>query len=214
MVGEGNLLFKDGSYYKGNFSQNNFEGKGKFYFHDGRKYNGDWKHNTMDGIGKFSWDDDTKYNGEYKNNVREGNGVYSFGANLYDGHWVNGIPHGDGTLLNDGLRIVGLFRYGKMVEMKESKGANRDISQKFTIDKSSKDNKFDTFSERNDSKPGFKKMDSSHHSIKINKKESNKFSKDNRSIKFKEPSHHKNKENKKNKSKDKSKEKSKAKSQK
>jgi hypothetical protein len=139
MEGEGNLLFRDGSYYKGNFNQNRFNGRGKFNFHDGRKYNGDWKNNTMDGIGKFSWDDDTKYNGEYRNNVREGNGVYSFGANLYDGHWVNGLPHGEGTLLNDGLRIVGLFRYGKMLEMKESKGANRDISQKFTIDKSSRD---------------------------------------------------------------------------
>ena len=214
MVGEGNLLFRDGSYYKGNFNQNNFDGKGKFYFHDGRKYNGDWKLNTMDGIGKFSWDDDTKYNGEYRNNVREGNGVYSFGANLYDGHWVNGMPHGNGTLLNDGLRIVGLFRYGKMVEMTESKGANRDISQKFTIDKSSRDNRFDTFSEKNDSKSVFKKMDSSHNSLKINQKESHKYNKDNKSLKFKEPSNHKNKENKRSKTKDKSKEKSKAKSQK
>ena len=168
----------------------------------------------MDGIGKFSWDDDTKYNGEYRNNVREGNGVYSFGANLYDGHWVNGMPHGNGTLLNDGLRIVGLFRYGKMVEMTESKGANRDISQKFTIDKSSRDNRFDTFSEKNDSKSVFKKMYSSHNSLKINQKESHKYNKDNKSIKFKEPSNHKNKENKRSKTKDKSKEKSKAKSQK
>ena len=38
-------------------------------------------------------------------------------------------------ILNEGLRIVGEFRYGKMVEVIESKGVNRDISQKFTFDK-------------------------------------------------------------------------------
>jgi hypothetical protein len=216
MEGEGNLLFRDGSYYKGNFNQNRFNGRGKFNFQDGRKYNGDWKNNNMDGIGKFSWDDDTKYNGEYRNNVREGNGVYSFGANLYDGHWVNGLPHGEGTLLNDGLRIVGLFRYGKMLEMTESKGANRDISQKFTIDKSSRD-KLDTYSEKNDNKnPIFKKFDSVGNSSKekINKKESQKFNKQSKSIKFKDHSFHKSKESKKSKNKEKSKERSRDKSQK
>ena len=135
MSGEGNLLFRDGSYYKGTFEKNNYNGKGIFNFQDGRKYNGDWKNSVIDGEGVFSWDDDTKYKGHYKNFVREGNGVYSFGANLYDGHWICGVPHGEGTLLNEGLRIVGEFRYGKMVEVIESKGVNRDISQKFTFDK-------------------------------------------------------------------------------
>ena len=210
MTGEGNLLFRDGSYYKGNFDKNKFNGKGKFYFHDGRKYNGDWKNNNMDGIGKFSWDDDTKYNGEYKNNIREGNGVYSFGANLYDGHWVNGMPHGDGTLLNDGLRIVGIFRYGKMVEMTESKGANREINQKFTMDRSSRD-KLDTQSEKNDGKISiFRKFDSVGNSLKDKKREHSKYNKETRSIKFKEPNSVKEKENKKHK-KEKSKEKSKVK---
>ena len=87
----------------------------------------------MDGLGTFTWDEDTKYKGEYKNNKKEGNGVYSFGANLYDGYWVNNLPHGKGTLLNEGLRIEGNFRYGKIVEITEIKGANRDIITKFTL---------------------------------------------------------------------------------
>ena len=131
--GEGNLLFVDGSYYKGSFEKNKFNGKGKFFFENGRKYFGDWKNNAMDGTGIFTWDEDTKYKGEYKNNKREGNGVYSFGCNLYDGYWINNLPHGKGTLLNDGLRIEGNFRYGKIVEITESKGANRDIIMKFTM---------------------------------------------------------------------------------
>ena len=153
----------------------------------------------MDGIGKFSWDDDTKYNGEYKNNIREGNGVYSFGANLYDGHWVNGMPHGEGTLLNDGLRIVGIFRYGKIVEMTESKGANREINQKFTMDKSSRD-KLDTFSEKNEVKNLiFRKFDSVGNSLKDKKREHSKHNKETKSIKFKETVSDKEKENKKHK---------------
>ena len=133
MEGEGNILFPDGSYYKGNFEKNKYNGKGKFFFESGKKYSGDWKNNAMDGMGIFTWDSDTKYNGEYKNNVREGNGVYSFGANLYDGYWVNNLPHGKGTLLNEGLRIEGQFRYGKIIEVTETKGANREVRVKFTL---------------------------------------------------------------------------------
>lgn len=133
MEGEGNILFSDGSYYQGNFEKNCFNGKGKFFFKNGKEYNGTWENNAMNGLGVFTWDDGTKYKGEYKNNLREGNGVYSFCANLYDGFWVNGLPHGEGILLNEGLRIVGKFRYGKIVEIKETKGANRDIFLRFSI---------------------------------------------------------------------------------
>jgi hypothetical protein len=132
--GEGKLTFKDGAYYEGDFEKNIFNGKGKFHFKDGRRYNGDWKNNIMEGKGTFNWGNDCKYIGDYKNNKREGNGVYSFGCNLYDGNWLNNMPHGEGTLLVDGLRIVGHFRYGKIMEMKEGKGANREMTQRFTID--------------------------------------------------------------------------------
>ena len=107
---------------------------GKFNFIDGRVYTGDWLNNSMDGKGVFKWGNECKYTGEYKNNKREGNGVYSFGCNLYDGYWLNNMPHGEGTLLLDGIRIVGLFRYGKILEMKEGKGANREMTQRFTLD--------------------------------------------------------------------------------
>ena len=125
--GSGNLVYKDGSCYKGNFDKNNFEGNGIFIFSDGRKYNGTWKKNKMDGSGVFTWEDGTKYKGQYKNNIKEGNGVYSFGANLYDGTWVDNLPHGQGMLLNEGLRIEGIFRYGKLVEIIKSKSANKNL---------------------------------------------------------------------------------------
>ena len=132
MHGEGNLIFSDDSNYEGNFDKNCFEGNGIFYFANGRKYNGNWKKNNMDGIGEFIWEDGTKYKGQYKNNIKEGNGVYSFGANLYDGLWVDNLPHGKGILLNEGLRIEGIFRYGKIVEIINSKGANKELYLKFS----------------------------------------------------------------------------------
>ena len=132
MEGEGNLLFNDGCFYTGDFSKNKYEGSGKFIFNNGRKYEGDWKNNAMHGFGVFTWEDFTKYKGEYKNNLRNGNGVYSFGANLYDGFWVNNLPHGEGVLLNEGLRIEGKFRYGKIVEAVNAKGANREIELKYS----------------------------------------------------------------------------------
>lgn len=107
--------------------------KEKIVFKDGRNYNGDWKNNTMDGRGIFSWDNGDKYNGDYKNNIKEGNGVYSYGCNLYDGNWVNNKPHGEGTLLCDGVRIEGYFRYGKILEMIDGKGASRELTLKLTV---------------------------------------------------------------------------------
>lgn len=151
--GSGNLIYKDGSCYKGNFDKNNFEGNGIFIFADGRKYNGTWKKNKMDGSGVFTWEDGTKYKGQYKNNIKEGNGVYSFGANLYDGTWVDNLPHGQGMLLNEGLRIEGIFRYGKLVEIIKSKSANKSLFLKFSMIKPD-----ETFSKKNLSKNSLPKL--------------------------------------------------------
>ena len=133
--GFGTMIFADNSYYEGYFENNNFNGKGKFFFNDGRSYTGDWKKNAIDGKGIFTWEkSESKYSGYYKNNMREGNGVYSFGCNLYDGNWVNGMPHGEGTLLYEGLKIVGHFRYGKILGMVDGKGANRLLTEQLTLD--------------------------------------------------------------------------------
>jgi hypothetical protein len=131
--GFGKITFEDNSYYQGFFNENNFHGNGAFYFKDKRNYIGDWKKNTMSGKGIFSWGNECKYKGEYKNNLREGSGVYSFGCNLYDGEWINGLPHGEGILLINGLKIVANFRYGKILEMKYGKGVNKELTQKISI---------------------------------------------------------------------------------
>ena len=150
--GFGKLIFNDKSYYEGNFEKNNFNGKGTFFFKNGKIYRGEWKNNKMDGEGNFDWGDGTKYKGEYKNNMREGNGVYTFGCNLYDGAWVNGIPHGKGILLYEGLKIIGIFRYGKILDIIEGKGANRELTEKYTIDSKANYKFEDTFKDTIDSR--------------------------------------------------------------
>ena len=131
--GEGKIIFSNGAIYEGNFFKNHFNGKGKFNFNDGRIYKGDWKNNEMDGRGVFCWGNGCKYNGQYKKNRRDGDGVYTFGCNLYDGYWINGLPHGEGILLINGLKIVANFRYGKILEMKYGKGVNKELTQKISI---------------------------------------------------------------------------------
>ena len=150
--GFGKLIFEDKSYYEGNFFHNNLNGKGKFFFKSGKSYHGNWKNNTMDGKGIFIWENKDKYKGEYKNNMRDGNGVYSFGCNLYDGGWVSGMMHGEGTLLYEGLRIVGKFRFGKILEIIEGKCVNKELTEKYTMDSKINFKFEDTFKETIDSK--------------------------------------------------------------
>ena len=125
------------------------------------------------------------------------------------------MPHGEGILLCDGLRIVGHFRYGKILEMKEGKGVNREMTQKFTLD-----SKINTKS-LDDTNKGFDKSDiesrinkteklASETGVKIEKKRSKKKeSKNNVSRYSKHNKKSKEKENKKNKSKNKDKDKEK-----
>ena len=206
MNGEGNILFQDGSYYIGTFKNNNYNGKGKFFFKDGKRYNGDWKNSAIDGLGVFTWNDHTKYNGEYKNNMRDGNGVYSFGANLYDGFWVNNSPHGNGTLLYKGFRINGIFRYGKIVEIIETKAANRDIIEKLSSIKASEISEQKNHSKNSVSKFNTKLLSKSHFDIgmKLRSNKNNRLKMQQKSKEKDDIRHHK-----KYKSKSKPKEKSK-----
>ena len=212
--GFGKIIFKNKSSYEGNFEKNNYNGKGQFNFENGRSYNGYWKNNTMDGKGIFKWENNSKYKGYYKNNMREGNGVYSFGCNLYDGEWVRGMPHGEGTLLYEGLRIFGKFRYGKILELVEGKGASRELTEKYSIDSRNNIKFDDTFKDtivsKDISPKEYKRKESlfdiSRNSCKKSKT-SGKIDKDKEKVK----DTNKNKKNKK-KSKDKDKDKNKKKS--
>jgi hypothetical protein len=46
---DGKFFWSDGSFYDGQFENNNIHGNGVYEWADGRKYQGDWKNNKMDG---------------------------------------------------------------------------------------------------------------------------------------------------------------------
>ena len=86
-----------------------------------RIYIGEWRNNEMNGNGIFKWPNGRIYKGEYKNNKKDGNGIYFWNANkYYEGSWVNNMPFGLGTFVENGVKKVGMFRYGRIVNVKDS----------------------------------------------------------------------------------------------
>jgi len=45
------LTFADGSYYKGDFVENDITGYGEYYWKDGKSYKGQWNNSKMNGKG-------------------------------------------------------------------------------------------------------------------------------------------------------------------
>lgn len=80
MHGKGELIWKDGRKYIGNYENDKKHGQGEFHWSDGRIYKGEWAHGKQHGIGVQIFP-----NGEqkvfYQNThfVRKGNGVMAKG---------------------------------------------------------------------------------------------------------------------------------------
>ena len=114
--GKGKFSWIDGSYYEGQFSGNNIEGKGTYQFMDNRVYKGEWKDNKMDGIGVFLWEDNKKYIGEYKNDKKDGFGIFIWpDGRRYEGGWHNGKQHGYGSMMIEGEKKYGEWRFGNRI---------------------------------------------------------------------------------------------------
>ena len=132
--GEGIYAYADGSKYEGQFNGGNIEGKGIWYYPNGDKYIGEFKSNYQHGFGKVVNDDGmlTKgywKEGEYVGEKRiqfgaegcqqgdcsDGSGTYVYenGVAKYQGEFVDGLPHGEGTCYyNNGERYEGEWAYG------------------------------------------------------------------------------------------------------
>ena len=54
-----------GTFYKGEFKEDKFEGKGVIYHNDGESYSGDWKDDLADGYGTYTYLDGTVYEGMF-----------------------------------------------------------------------------------------------------------------------------------------------------
>ena len=66
--GYGYSFNKDGSYYHGEFLNDEKNGKGKFYYDNGSHYDGTWHKNAKQGNGRFYFNKDLYYRGQWDNN--------------------------------------------------------------------------------------------------------------------------------------------------
>ncbi|CAF2728622.1 unnamed protein product [Rotaria sp. Silwood2] len=108
--GFGKLIFADGSYYQGEFANNEIMGQGTRYFASSRNtYTGHFYYGEMDGHGRLKMGNDDCYEGDFKSNHFEGDGSYlSYDKQLYTGTWHNHCRHGYGEQTYfDGSRYSG-----------------------------------------------------------------------------------------------------------
>ena len=86
----GELAFKNGERYEGEFQNNKFNGQGKYTFSNGAKYDGEWKNGEYDTFGLHEYPDGAFYIGEYKNNQRNGLGTFTHpNGKIEEGIWKN-----------------------------------------------------------------------------------------------------------------------------
>ena len=90
----GEYIWEDGKYYKGEFKNDLPDGKGIKYYKNGNiMYEGDFIKGKFEGNGKYNWENGEYYIGQNKNGLRHGKGKYYYknGNIMYDGDWNNGI---------------------------------------------------------------------------------------------------------------------------
>ena len=117
-------MYQQNSRYEGSWKNDRANGAGFFSYVDGQTYTGNFVNGIMTGQGVMVYPDGRRYEGEFLNNQRNGYGVmvYQDGAKYqegsrYEGEWLNDMRHGNGEMiyLNDGRRLIGLFKENAFV---------------------------------------------------------------------------------------------------
>lgn len=73
--GQGTGIWKNGTYYEGNWEQGDKHGRGVYQFPQGERYEGEFVRNQREGHGTYLWKNGDVYSGGWKNDLREGEGV-------------------------------------------------------------------------------------------------------------------------------------------
>ena len=98
-VGNGEIKYENGNYYKGEEKNGKREGKGIEYYKNGEiKYDGDWIDDLPEGKGKFIDENGNYYIGEFKKGLKYGKGIEydKDGKIIYEGDFINGKKEGQG----------------------------------------------------------------------------------------------------------------------
>ena len=144
--GIGIKIIKSNYIYKGEFSNDEYNGKGLliknsasifgdweggeingnviYKIHSKFEYTGNFENNKKNGFGTEKYPDGSEYIGNFINNKKNGHGKYSFPNNeYYEGNFENDLYNGEGQYVweKSGKKYVGEFKNGKI----EGKGVYR-----------------------------------------------------------------------------------------
>ena len=98
--GHGKLSFMDGSFYRGDFKDDQMWGKGIYVdAADGSQYDGEWYKNMRQGMGTLIDNLGNIYNGEFWANMKHGHGtVHNVDGSVYTGHYEGNLVKGTGIV--------------------------------------------------------------------------------------------------------------------
>ncbi|XP_077168507.1 MORN repeat-containing protein 1 isoform X2 [Paroedura picta] len=98
--GHGKLLFKDGSYYEGEFVDGEIVGNGfRYWAYTGNTYSGQFHYGELHGHGVMQYKDGQIYEGDFCYGVREGHGLLTDKeGQQYEGSFHKNRRHGGGKI--------------------------------------------------------------------------------------------------------------------
>ncbi|XP_054857869.1 MORN repeat-containing protein 1 isoform X2 [Eublepharis macularius] len=98
--GHGKLLFKDGSYYEGEFVDGEIVGNGfRYWAYTGNTYSGQFLYGELHGHGVMQYKDGRKYEGDFCYGLQEGHGLLTDkDGQQYEGSFYKSKRHGGGKM--------------------------------------------------------------------------------------------------------------------
>ena len=135
ITGYGNMKWKSGIEYEGNFNDNFFDGKGVLTDkHTGDKYEGNFDKNFFHGKGKYTYGNGDEYEGDFEYGIRKGKGIYRKKDGFtFEGTWDNNVPNGFGKITYNNNVVKCNFHNGNLVDspIYETSGGSNDIDFNF-----------------------------------------------------------------------------------
>ncbi|XP_074644846.1 MORN repeat-containing protein 1-like isoform X2 [Tubulanus polymorphus] len=99
--GHGKFIMADGSFYEGEFKDNEMTGHGfRFWARNQNNYTGNFCCGELQGTGVMKYSDGSVYEGEWWNNKRHGYGVHRMiNVGVFEGNFHEHLRHGEGSQL-------------------------------------------------------------------------------------------------------------------
>lgn len=113
--GKAEIVYNNGTIYKGYVSNNMFNGKGKITYIDGSSYDGQWVKDQKTGYGKYTYANNEEYKGYFVSGQYEGSGTYIYAnGDKYHGNWHNSMKEGEGVYTYaNGSKFIGAWKEDK-----------------------------------------------------------------------------------------------------